>query len=150
MKRIKLTSSDLLIFLCVCGSLFLMSCSQPILESQQCIESRDSVKRFYSYHIGNDMKPTAENLKKREVYLSQNLQTQLAQQTGSAKDYFTQTADYPKAFRAGKCEDTGKDKTNFGILLFWRTNDINIQREIKVETIKENNNWLVNKVTPKN
>ncbi|MGI8542347.1 MAG: DUF3828 domain-containing protein [Aridibacter sp.] len=128
----------------------LLSCSQPILDSPECIASRDSVKRFYSYHFGNDMKPSAENLKKREKYLSQELNDKLARQNKTAKDYFTNTDDYPKAFRAGKCETLDKNKTKFEILLFWRTDEQNIQREIDVEAIKENDRWLIYKVLPKN
>ncbi len=128
----------------------LLNCSQPILESPECIASRDSVKRFYSYHFGNDMKPSAENLEKREKYLSKELKDKLAQQKEPAKDYFTDTDDYPKAFRAGKCETLDKNKTKFEILLFWRTDEKNIQREIDVEAIKENDRWLIYKVLPKN
>ncbi len=96
------------------------------------------------------MKPSAENFKQREKYLSKELQDNLAKQTETAKDYFTQTDNYPKAFRAGKCETAGENKTKFEILLFWRTNEKNIQKEIEVEAIKENNKWLIDKVTPKN
>lgn len=128
----------------------LTSCSQPVLEPIQCIESRDSVKKLYSYHFGNDMKPSAENLVKREKYLSNNLKNELFKQTETTKDYFTQTTDYPKAFRVGKCETANENKTNFEVLLFWRTNDRSIQKEIEVEAVKENDKWLINKVTPKN
>ncbi|MGI8670106.1 MAG: DUF3828 domain-containing protein [Aridibacter sp.] len=128
----------------------LLSCSQPVLESPECIASRDSVKRFYSFHFGNDMKPSAKNLEKREKYLSKELKAKLANQSETAKDYFTQTADYPKAFRVGKCKTLDKNRTKFEILLFWRTDEKNIQREIDVEAVKENNKWLINKVTAKN
>jgi hypothetical protein len=128
----------------------LLSCSQPVLESPECIESRDRVKKFYSFHIGNDMKPTAENLEKREKFLSSELKDKLRSQTDKTKDYFTQTEDYPQAFRAGVCENAGKDMTKFEILLFWRKDETNIQREIEVEAIKENDKWLLNKVLPKN
>lgn len=128
----------------------LTNCSQPVLESSECIASRDSVKRFYSFHFGNDMKTSAKNLEKREKYLSNELKDKLANKTETAKDYYTQTADYPKAFRVGKCEISDKNRTKFEILLFWRTEEKNIQREIDVEAVKENNKWLINKVLPKN
>ncbi len=131
----------------------LLNCSQPILESPECIASRDSVKRFYSFHFGNDMKPSAENLEKREKYLSKELKElndKLVLQNETKNDYFTNTADYPKAFRVGKCETLDKNKTKFEILLFWRTDEKNIQREIGVEAIKENGKWLIYKVLPKN
>lgn len=139
-----------LLILCIFSFVFASGCSQPVLESTECIASRSIVKKFYSYHFGNEMKPSSENLKKREKYLSKNLNAELATQTDTAKDYFTQTDNYPKAFRVGKCETVNNEKTNFEILLFWRTNEKNIQREITVETVKENNKWVVNKVLPKN
>jgi hypothetical protein len=149
MKSSKFKIKNLTLTFCILSCLFLNGCSQPVLESQQCIASRDNVKKFYSYHIGNDMKPSAEYLDKRKDYLSSDLQKQLADEIDSATDYFTQTEDYPKAFRAGSCENADKDKTKFEILLFWRNDGKNIQREIEVEAIRENDKWLVNKVASK-
>lgn len=140
----------LLLIFCLAGFAFFWGCSQPVLESSECLESRDSVKKFYSFHIGNDMKPSLDYLERRQKYLSSKLLKKVKTQIDSSEDYFTQTNDYPKAFRAGKCENSGDDKTKFGILLFWRTNEQNIQREIEVEAIKENEKWLINKVSPKN
>lgn len=128
----------------------LSGCYQPVLESSECIQSRDFVKKFYSFHIGNDMKPSVDNLAKREEFLSSQLKEKLSRGTKTDRDYFTQTENYPKTFRAGRCESKGKDTTKFEVLLFWRTNDKNIQRELEVEAIKKNDKWLVNKVTLKN
>ncbi len=129
---------------------FLVGCSQPVLESPECIESRDSVKKFYSYHFGNDMKPTAKNLEKRKRFLSEELKQNLEKKTDNKTDYFTQADQPPKAFRVGKCKDVAKEKTQFDILLFWRTEEENIEREIQVEAIKKDNKWLINQVKPKN
>jgi hypothetical protein len=140
-----------IIFFClliIAGGL-LPNCSQPVLESAECIESRDSVKRFYSFHFGNDFKPTAESLAKRREYISSRLLTELESRANPNQDYFTQTEDYPKAFRVGKCETVDANRTKFEVLLFWRTNEQNIQREIAVETVKEENKWLIDKVLPK-
>ncbi len=149
MKTSKFKIPHLILILSILYFAFLIGCSQPILESKECIESRNIVKRFYSYHIGNDMTPSAEYLEKREEYLSIDLIEQLPTEFDSAKDYFTNSDDYPKAFRAGSCENAGKDKTKFEVLLFWRKNETNIQREIEVEAINQNDKWLVNKVTSK-
>ena len=99
-------------------SIFLSACSLPNLEKPECIESREIVKQFYSFHFGNDMKPNFENLKQREKFLSQRLFDELKTQPETAKDYFTQTDDYPKAFRVGGCEVVSPDKTIFEILTF--------------------------------
>ena len=95
------------------------------------------------------MTPSPVYLKKRAIYLSKELKEKLADEIDSKKDYFTNTDDYPKAFRAGACENAGKEKTKFEILLFWRDNETNIQRAIEVETVTENDKWLINKVTSK-
>lgn len=149
MKHSKFKIQKLIPALCIFNFIFLVGCSQPVLESEQCIESRDTVKRFYSFHFGNEMKPSAENLAERKKFLSKELQENLARENDSKKDYFTQTDDYPKAFRVGSCENSASGRAKFEILLFWRRNEINIQREIKVEAVRENGKWLVDKVASK-
>ena len=120
--------------------------SVPNLEPPECTEARTGVREFYSYHFGNDMKPSIENLERREKFLTADLTRQLKQQTEAAKDYFTQTEDYPKAFRVGACEVVSPEKTVFNVLLFWRDDARSEQREIKVEVIKQNDVWLINKI----
>ncbi len=139
-------------FFCLFTFAFLLcfgGCSVPNLELPECTTARSRVKEFYSYHFGNDMKPSGENLQQREKFLSEDLIRQLQQQPDAAKDYFTQTDDYPKAFSVGACEVISPDKTVFEVLLFWKDDTRSEQREIKVETIKENNSWLINKIENK-
>lgn len=95
------------------------------------------------------MKPSEENLQLREKFLTEELRQNLAAQTGEAKDYFTATDDYPKAFRVGGCELADPNKTIFEVVLFWKDDTRNEQREIKVETVKKNDKWLINKVENK-
>ena len=71
------------------------------------------------------------------VFVSSELERKISARLKEKRDYFTQTDDYPKAFRAGKCETAGKDKAKFEILLFWRTNEENIQREIEVDDLAD-------------
>jgi hypothetical protein len=127
----------------------LSACSMPNLEKPECTEARDAVREFYSFHIGNDMKPSAENLKLRGKFLSGELLKTLVATNETTKDYFTATADYPKAFRVGSCEIISPGKTVLGVLLFWRDDNRSEQREIKVETVRENEKWLINKVESK-
>jgi hypothetical protein len=148
-SKFKIQRVTFFCFLLIASS-FLVGCSQPILESQQCIESRDVVKKFYSYHFGNDMKPSAENLELRKKYLSENLIQKLSSQNEEKIDYFTQTDDYPKAFRVGGCEDISPERTAFEILIFWKTPTRSEQRALKVETLKENSKWTIEKVETKN
>ena len=95
------------------------------------------------------MRSSAENLDKRKEFLTGELQQQLARQNPSAFDYFTQTEDYPKAFRVGACEAVGEEKILTDILLFWKDDTRSEQREIRVEVVKENENWSVNQVQNK-
>ena len=117
------------------------------MQSNECQQAVDPLKRFYSYHFGSDMKNSAGDLKDRAEFLSGNLQKQLENQPETATDYFTQTDDYPKAFRVGGCETVAPDRARFGILLFWRDDTRSEQRKINVEVVKENEKWLVDKVS---
>ncbi len=127
-----------------------LNCSIPNLETPECGEARNTVKEFYSYHFGNDMKFTRDNLKPREKFLSNELKQKLASQPDSATDYFTATDDYPKAFRVGSCEAIeANKKVDIQVLLFWKSDTRSEQREVHVEVINVNDNWLINKVESK-
>lgn len=135
--------------LTVVTAALLGGCSQPILEPEECIAARDKLKRIYSFHFGNDLQPSSENLQRRADFVSAELYQKLKTQSDEKTDYFTQTADYPKAFRVGKCESPGSGRVRFEVLLFWKTPDRSEQREIEVEMIKEKSVWVVDRVTKK-
>lgn len=140
-----------LIITALATTLFLaIGCSQPNLESDECRESRDMVKKFYSFHIGNDMRPSANTLAKRKEFLSKALVQSIAASTDTNTDYFTQTDNYPKASRVGACTTLNKRRASFEVLLFWRTDDKDVQQEIYVEAVNENSKWLIDKVSSKN
>ena len=82
----------------------------------------------------------------REKFLTEELKQNLAEQAEGKRDYFTATDDYPKAFRVGGCEAANENKTVFEVVLFWKDDTRSEQREIKVETIKRNDKWLINKI----
>lgn len=124
----------------------LLGCSVPNLEKPECEQSRNAIREFYSVHFGNDMQPSEEYLKLREKFLTTDLRNLIAQNASDKRDYFTKTDDYPKAFRVGECEVAAPDKTIFGVLIFWKTDARTEQRTIKVETVKENDRWLINKI----
>ena len=95
------------------------------------------------------MKTDSENLKKRENFLSPRLFEQLKNQPASQNDYFTQTENYPKAFRVGGCEVLSSDKTVFEVLIFWKSETESVQKQLKAEAVKENGKWLIDKVENK-
>ncbi len=138
--------SFLFLFCIVHFALCISSCSVPNLEKSQCTAARDVVKRFYSSHFGNDMHPSADNLKELEPFLTSELIRHLAESTETAKDYFTATENYPKAFRVGSCTANSEAKVTLQVLLLWRDDTRNEQKEVKVETVKIADKWLINKV----
>ena len=126
--------------------LFSISCSIPNLEKPECTEARQTVREFYSLHFGNDMKPSKEYLAKREKYLTDDWKFFISKNLQSKRDYFTSTEDYPKAFRIGECENTEPNRTVFQVVFFWKDDTRTEQREDKVEVIKANGNWLINRI----
>jgi hypothetical protein len=126
--------------------LVVASCSVPNLEKPQCTEARDAVKRFYSFHFGSDMHPSPENLKVRAPFLTRELVSSLSKSTETAMDYFTAAEDYPKAFRVGSCGSESDVKVILQVLLLWRDDTKSDQKEVKVETVKVVDKWLINKV----
>jgi len=141
-----LKAKPFLLFTFYCLLFTCAACSVPNLENPECTTARQTVKEFYSYHFGNEMKPSRENLQKRERFLSDELTRQLTTQTEAAKDYFTATDDYPKAFRIGECEAENENKTVFQVVFFWKDDLRNEQREVKVETVRQNEKWLINRI----
>ena len=125
-----------------------LSCSLPVLESPECTDSREAVRKFYSFHYANDIAPTAENLKAREKYLTPQLYQTLLDES-LRKDYFTLSETPPKAFRVAGCTTIDPEKTELGVHLFWKDDTKTTQNEIEVEAVKQGDGWLVNKVTAK-
>lgn len=123
-----------------------LACTIPNLEKPQCTAGRDVVKRFYSFHVGNDMMPSPENLKAREKFLTSRLFQELSAVTEQKKDYFTATEDYPKAFRVGECTADSETKATLQVVLLWRNDTRSEQREVQVEAVNSGGNWLINKV----
>lgn len=135
-------------FLSVCSVaiVFFASCSIPNLEKPDCTEARDVVKQFYSFHFGGDMRPTADNLKMRERFLTPELFATLNASGETANDYFTASTDYPKAFRLGTCTVGSTDNVSIQVLLFWRDDTQSVQKEVRAEVVRTGDKWLINKV----
>lgn len=125
------------------------SCSIPNLEEPACTDARTEVRQFYSFHFGNDMKPSAENLKLREKFLTSELINTLSASGETSVDYFTATADYPKTFRIGECKAISPAETEFQVVLLWRDDKRSEQKEVRVDAVKKDDKWLINKVLNK-
>ena len=124
----------------------LMACSIPNLEPADCTQARDVVREFYSFHFGNDMTFSNENLEIRRTYLTQRFLVDLRDHPPSV-DPFTRTDDQPKAFRVGECrvKDAGR-RVAFNVLLFWKTDTRTEQQPISVEAVHSGDKWLIDVV----
>ena len=123
-----------------------LSCSIPNLEKPECTAARDGVKQFYSFHFGNDMHSTPENLKLREKFLTPELFRTLTV-ANDTRDYFTASDDPPKTFKIGKCDAPQMDKAGVQVQIYWRDDAKTVQKEIHVEAVKTGDAWLINKVS---
>ncbi len=124
----------------------LLACSIPNLEPPECIQARDIVREFYSFHFGNDKEFSAEALEKRRVFLTPSFFRNLVG-TQSGVDPFTLTDDPPKAFRVGECRVEEADRrVTFDVLLFWKTDTRTEQRPITVEAENTGGKWLIDSV----
>ncbi len=123
---------------------FLPACQQPVLESANCLQARDNVKRLYSIHIDGGPRPSGKKLEKLRDLVSQALYTELSAKREGKMDYLTQTTDFPKATRVGVCRDTPAGP-EFDVLLIWRRSESNYEETIRVGAIKEKA-WVVNTV----
>lgn len=138
--------------LCVSVSLWLIAltsaCSIPNLDPPECTASRTSVREFYSFHFGNDMKFSPDGLKQRERFLSSALIENARKTTEGTDPFTTGDADLPKAFRTGECRVILPDRTEFDVLLFWKDDTRSEQRTIKVQAAKIADSWRIDKITP--
>jgi hypothetical protein len=123
-----------------------ISCSVPNLEQPECTAARDTVKRFYSFHFGKGLDGTEEMDQARAAFLTPGLRTELSAPGGSKRDYFTDTEDPPKAFRVGECK-AQPDNATLQVVLLWRDDSVSRQEEVKVQTVKTGDAWLIDKVS---
>jgi hypothetical protein len=119
----------------------------PNLEGAECSEARDAVKQFYSFHFGNDMRPTVQTLKLRERFLTPELIRQLENMPETSRDYFTATDQAPKTFKIGKCVVKDPTHAEFQVQLYWRDDIETVQKDVQAEAVKADDTWLIDKVT---
>ncbi|REJ77705.1 MAG: hypothetical protein DWQ47_15150 [Acidobacteria bacterium] len=130
--------------LAVLVSLFAFStCSVPNLEPKSCIEARGELKKLYSLHFDRGFDPDERYRKDRDEYLSNRLKSSI---DAGEEDYLTQTADHPKAFRIGECGELA-ERVQFEILLFWKDDSRDEQREILVDMVRDESVWKVDRVS---
>lgn len=129
------------------------SCGIPNLETPECAAARDAAKQFYSFHFGNEMRSSAENLKMRERFLTPDFYKKLAVDvTGvppTVKDYFTLSDDPPRTFKIGECKAATPTNAEMQIQLYWRDDQKTVQQEVVASMVKQNDKWLLDGVGSK-
>ena len=124
-----------------------LACSIPNFESASCIESRGSLREFYSFHFGNNMAFTREDLKVRERFLTPEFAGTLSASREGADPLTSGTEDIPKAFRVGDCREISPERTVFDVVLYWKDDTRSEERKINVEMSKRGGAWLVDGIT---
>lgn len=121
-------------------------CDIPNLDPPECSASRTSVREFYSFHFGNEMKVSADGLEARRKFITPELFRNAGSAAAGSDPFTSGTADIPKAFRAGKCTVVSPDRTQYDILLFWKDDVRSEQRTIRVQAVKTGDQWLIDRV----
>jgi len=142
--RVQLCTKILVVF----SLLYLaVACSVPNLESATCVESRNALREFYSFHFGNNMSFTPDDLRARERFLTPEFAEKLRSSREGTDPFTTGTDDFPKAFRAGDCREISPERTAIEVVLFWKDDTRSEERKIKVEMAKRGDVWLVDNIT---
>ncbi len=126
-----------------------LACGIPNLETPECAQARDAAKQFYSFHFGNDMRPSLENLKRRERFLTPRYYAMLSAAGENTLDQFTMTQDYPKTFKIGECKADTPTNIDLQLQLYWRDDQKTVQQEVVANMVKENDKWLLDGVGSK-
>jgi hypothetical protein len=147
MQNSRLKIQNCLGAFCVFSFVFLTAgCSLPNLEMSECSAARDSARQFYSFHFGNDMKPTAENIKLRERFLTPEFFQESMKEIETVRiDPFTGTDPPPTTFKIGKCVSDQKE-ADFEVQLYWRTDAATKQDKTNVALVNRDGRWLVSQI----
>ena len=124
------------------------ACSIPNLATPECAEAKPAVREFYSFHFGNDMTYTKENLAAREKFITPRFRDEIAARQITAGDPFTvNNDDLPRAFRVGECRTISADRVSFDVLVFWKDDARTDQKTVRIEAQKVGDDWLIDKVS---
>ena len=129
--------------------LTLAGCSIPNLQSASCVDSRNTLREFYSFHFGNNMLFSQEDLKLRERFLTAEFAEKMRGSREGTDPFTTATDDVPKAFRAGECREVSPERTVVEVVLFWKDDHRSEERKIDVEMAKRGGAWLVDGIARK-
>jgi len=140
---------NFLLAFCILHCVLGLACGVPNLESGECQQARVAAKQFYSFHFGNDMRPSTEGLKARERFLTPRYFAMLASALEAEMDPFTMTREYPRAFRIAECRAVSPTDLDLQVQLFWRDDESSVQQEVAANMVKQGDAWLLDGVGSK-
>lgn len=129
--------------------ILIAGCGIPNLETPECAQARDAAKQFYSFHFGNEMRPSAENLKMRERFLTPRYFEALAKTSDSDVDQFTMSREYPRTFKIGECRTATPTNVDLQIQIYWRDDQKTVQQEVVANMVKQGDSWLLDGIGSK-
>lgn len=126
------------------------------MESKACSEARIEAKRFYSFHLANDMRPSPEYRNLRKPFLTAEMTRWLEEEDDlQSLDAFTGVRNddirgYPRTFKIGRCVGGDSDPDNdvfLQVQLYWyreqnREKEV-IQADRTLEMVRQADKWVV-------
>ena len=120
------------------------ACGIPVLEDQQCRDSRETLREFYSLYLGTPPE------KRQETWSSdfqKYIRPDAAVYAYAAPeiDPFWNSAQPPRSFRIAKCTITGSLTTTNQVQLFWRDDTAykSEQKEVMVDSALTDTGWQI-------
>ncbi|MBK8302031.1 MAG: hypothetical protein IPK98_00925 [Chloracidobacterium sp.] len=95
------------------------------------------------------MRPSADNFKARERYLTPRYFAALATYPEKERDPFTLTTEYPRTFKLAECKAASPDSIDLKIQLYWRDDTKTVQQEVQANFVKQDGKWLLDGVGSK-
>jgi hypothetical protein len=117
-------------------------CNLPVLESAECLEARDAVKRFYSRLL--DDGASGDRRDRWVPYVTEGLARELSSATGV--EYFTKARHSPTSFRVGDCRSLDRGRAALDVILLWRHDESSRQSTIQIAAERVEGRWVIARV----
>jgi hypothetical protein len=124
------------------SAISLASCSIPNLEGQQCTETRDVVREFYSWYLGTDAAMREKQRDFYDRYIAPNFRSAAA--TGLDPFFLSDTT--PTTFKIGKCEVKDDSHVDIQVQIYWRQEQKIDQKEVYAGVEKVGDKWFIDEV----
>lgn len=149
MQNSKRTMHNWFLAFCILFFVFCISgCSIPNLEKPECSAAREPLKQFYSWHHGTDADVRQLERDRFATFISPSFAPDPKRWD---VDPFFLTKNWPTGFRVGSCKVIDPAKVEFQLVLFWRDGEKSelgeSQRELVVESVLDDDRWMINKVS---